>query len=44
MSPAIAARRQAASAREMRRCCYLTIAITSALYAPLAALVIALSP
>lgn len=43
MSPAVAARRQAAAARDMRRCCYRTLAITSALYTPLAALLIALA-
>ncbi len=38
-----AVRRQATAARDVRRCCYLTLAITSVLYAPLAALLIALA-
>lgn len=44
MSPAVAARRQAAAARDTRRCCYLTGAIAVALYLPFAALMISLAP
>lgn len=38
-----AVRRQAAAARDARRCCYRTLAITSALYLTFAALLIALA-
>lgn len=44
MSPAAAAHRQAAAARDARRCCHLTNAITIALYLPIAALIIAYLP
>lgn len=44
MSTAALARRQAAAARDARRCCLITIAATIAVYVPIVAALITLTP